>query len=128
MSEERRARQGLAVAYLCAAMLLGLAGPAFPAAKPAGPINAFHEELLKLPPNERAAKLAQIVGNWCIGVRAFEMGVVAQGPRPGAAYWSLKCADGKSYAIEIDTDGKGAAIDCNTYKEATAGRQCFRHF
>jgi len=106
----------------------GQASNAARAAEPVGPHNPFNDELLKMTPPQRAAKLAEEVGNWCIGTKAFFMGVNHRPPRPGSVYWSLKCANGGSYVIEIDVDGKGAAIDCPTFKEAAPGRACFKKF
>jgi hypothetical protein len=117
-------------AAVMAVAVLGAAGPGRceAKAKPATVKNVANEQLLKLPPAERAAKLAAKVGHWCIGTRAFLMGVAATGPRAGAAYWSLQCVGGKSYAIELDTDGIGVAVDCRSYEEAGFGKKCFKKF
>jgi len=111
-----------------AAMVLVLAAGDVADAKPkaAAPPNAANAELMKMTPEERAAKLAEKVGGWCIGTRAFLMGIVRGGPRPGSAYWSLECADGRSFAIELDRDGIGTVIDCPSYERASFGKKCFK--
>ncbi len=107
-----------------------LAGNAAGAARqPAKPINPANAKLLKLAPAERAATLARAVGHWCIGTEAFPMGVVtAAGPGEGNAYWSLRCADGSAWAIQIDPLAEITAIDCDSFKENGAGKECFKKF
>jgi hypothetical protein len=95
---------------------------------PAHSVNAVNDKLLKLAPPGRAAELARAVGHWCIGTEAFLMGVVASGKGEGNAYWSLRCADGSTWAIQIDPLGEVTAIDCDSYKEVGAGKECFKTF
>ena len=90
--------------------------------------NKFNADLLKLAPDARAAKLAQYLGDFCIGTKPFAMGVTKEGPAKGYAYWSLECAGGKSYAIQIAPDGKGAAIECSELKSQGEGRECYKTF
>lgn len=113
-------------AALATAVLLLVGGSAAQGA--AKPVNPANDKLLKLPPGERAARLAKAVGHWCIGTEAFEMGVVHSGPGEGNAYWSLRCADGSTWAIQIDPLAEVTAIDCDTYKENGAGKECFKKF
>jgi len=61
-------------------------------------------------PAARAAKLAGVVGHWCIGTETFLMGVVAEGPGEGNAYWSLRCADGSEWAVQVDPLAEVTAI------------------
>jgi hypothetical protein len=118
------------------AILCGLAGPSgaagptttTPAPAAALPYNFYNEELLKLTPDERAAKLAAYLGFWCIGSKPFLMGVTRNGPSVGYAYWSLECVGSKSYAIQIAPDGKGDAIECEALKTSGQGRECFKTF
>ena len=93
-----------------------------------GPLNPANDELLKLPAPERAEKLARAISEWCIGTDAFLMGVVGAGPGRGNAYWSLRCADGSEWAIQIDPQAEITAIDCETFKQATPGKECFKQF
>ena len=113
-----------------------LCSAALPAAAPAAPrhasaessINKVHEKLLKMSPPEQAAVLARVVGHWCIGTEAFPMGLVTSGNGEGNAYWSLRCADGTAWAVQIDPLAQVTAIDCETFKEAGAGKECFKKF
>ena len=90
--------------------------------------NKYNDELLKLTPEEQAAKLAAHLGLWCIGTKPFLMGVTKEGPAKGYAYWSVQCAGGESYMVQISPDGKGAAVDCKTLKENGEGRECYKRF
>lgn len=122
------ARLGWCVALAVSAALLagGAEGAARrPAEQSLNPANA---KLLKLAPAGRAAELARAVGHWCIGTEAFLMGVLAEGRGKGNAYWSLRCADGSAWAIQIDPLGELTAIDCDSYKEAGRGKECFKTF
>ena len=101
------------------------AGPALGAAhRPARPLNRVNEKLLRMRPPQRAADLAAMVGHWCIGTEAFPMGVIKEGLGAGNAYWSLRCADGSAWAVQIDPLGEYTAIDCATFKAAGAGKEC----
>ena len=110
-------------------LLLVLGSAGFAAApRPAPSANPANDTLMKLKPAARAAELARAVGHWCIGTEAFPMGQVATGPSAGYAYWSLRCADGTAWAIQIDPLAQLTAIDCDTYKETGAGKECFKKF
>jgi hypothetical protein len=93
-----------------------------------GSLNPAHEELLKLPPPERAEKLARSISRWCIGTETFPMGVIGAGPGRGNAYWSLRCTDGTEWAIQVDPEAGVTAIDCAAFKEAAPGKECFKQF
>ena len=114
-------------AALLAAVTLVPAGSGI-AQRAAKPLNAASDKLEKLPPAERAGLLARSVGHWCIGTETFLMGVVTAGTGKGNAYWSLRCADGSTWAIQIDLLAEITAIDCDTYKTAGAGKECFKKF
>src|SRR5260370_41130525 len=90
-------------------------GPATAATRQAA-INKANDKLLQLSPPERAATLARAVGHWCIGTEAFAMGVVTAGTGEGNAYWSLRCAGGTAWAIQIDPLAAVTAIACETFK------------
>jgi hypothetical protein len=121
----RSARGGI---ILAAAILAWLGGATPGAAQTAPAENKFNADLLKLAPDARAAKLALYLGNFCIGTKPFAMGITKEGPAKGYAYWSLECAGGKSYAIQIAPDGKGAAIECSELKSQGEGRECYKTF
>lgn len=91
-----------------------------------GPLNPANEELMRLPVPERAEKLARAISRWCIGTEAFLMGVVGAGPGRGNAYWSLRCADGTTWALQIDPQAEVTAISCEEL--AAAGKECFKQF
>jgi hypothetical protein len=112
-----------------AALLAALfaAGPAVAASPPAPAANPANAKLMHLSPAGRAAELARAVGHWCIGTEAFPMGEVAEGPSVGYAYWSLRCADGTAWAIQIDPEGEYTAIDCAEFKADALGKECFKH-
>jgi hypothetical protein len=90
--------------------------------------NRYNDEMLKLPPEQQAAKLAEHLGLWCVGTRPFFMGVTKEGPARGYAYWSVECAGQQSYMVQITPDGRGAAVDCKTLKTNREGRQCYKAF
>jgi len=119
-------RSALGAAALALACLVR--GVPVDAAPPAAPDNQFNDALLKLSPDERAARLADYLGAFCIGTNPFPMGVTREGPARGYAYWSVQCAGGKAYAIQIAPDGKGAAIDCEVLKAQGEGRECYKGF
>jgi hypothetical protein len=103
-------------------------GGAATAAERTSARNPANDRLLKLSPPERAASLAHAVGNWCIGTEAFLMGVIDRGRGEGNAYWSLRCADGTAWAVQIDPLAEITAIDCETFKADGAGKECFKKF
>ena len=90
--------------------------------------NKANDKLLQLSPPERAATLARAIGHWCIGTEAFPMGVVTAGNGAGNAYWSLRCADGTAWAVQIDPLAGVTAIDCDTFNANGAGKECFKKF
>jgi hypothetical protein len=137
-NERRRksARRGVAVA---AAVLCCLATPRLGAAqvipktaagdpKAAASGNPYNDELLRMTPEARAAKLAGFLGGTCIGTNPFLMGVTKEGRAKGYAYWSLQCAGDKAYMIQLTPEGQGAAIDCQALKEGGEGRECYKAF
>jgi hypothetical protein len=120
-----RARVGLAAVLLCC-LAGGGVGHAQVAPKPSA--NAYNDELRQLKPPEQAAKLAEHLGLWCVGTRPFFMGETREGAARGYAYWSITCAGGNSYMIQITPDGVGAALDCRTLKAQGKGRECYKTF
>jgi hypothetical protein len=106
-----------------------IGGNALAAAKhPAHSLNRANDELMRLPEPQQAAKLARAVGHWCIGTKAFMMGLVTAGRGKGNAYWSLRCADGSSWAVQLDPEAGVTAIDCESFKESALGKECFKKF
>lgn len=119
----------MAFCLALAIALAGLPGGAAAASKHAAPpVNQANDKLMKLPAAERAATLARIVGHWCIGTEAFPMGVATTGAAAGNAYWSVRCADGSEWAVQIDRLAAFVAIDCATFNANGAGKECFKKF
>jgi hypothetical protein len=120
--------QMLGACALAVAFFYLLAGSTVGAAQVAGAENSYNDQLMRLPPQERAAKLANHLGVWCIGTQPFFMGMTKGGAAKGYAYWSLTCAGSGSYMIQITPAGQGAAVDCRTLKEGGEGRECYKTF
>jgi hypothetical protein len=120
-------RWGWRAALAISAVLV--AGGADSAPKhPPKSINPANDDLVKLSPPDQAARLARAVGNWCIGTEAFLMGLVTSGRGEGNAYWSLRCADGTAWAVQVDPLAEVTAIDCASFKDASVGKECFKKF
>lgn len=94
----------------------------------AGSGNPMNDRLLTLPPTRQAQVLGNSLHKGCVGVAAFPMGVTATGKGKGNAYWSVRCKNGKSYAVQIAPDAKGTAVveDCRALQGT--GTACFKKF
>jgi hypothetical protein len=108
--------------------LLASGAAAAQTSHPTASLNQANEALMKLGPPERAEKLARSISRWCIGTEAFLMGIVGAGPGRGNAYWSLRCADGSTWAIQIDPQSGVTAIGCDEFAAAASGKECFKKF
>lgn len=113
----------LLLAAAMAAILSGWSG-----AEAAGSGNPMNDRLLSLPQARQAQVLANSLRKSCVGVAAFPMGVTATGKGKGNAYWSVRCKNGKSYAVQIAPDAKGTAVveDCRVLQGT--GTACFKKF
>jgi hypothetical protein len=96
------------------------------AAEAAGSGNPTHDRLLTLPPAEQAKALAKGIGQGCVGSSAFPMGVTTTGKAKGLAYWSVRCKDGRSFAVQIAPDAQAVVVDCRLLQ--ANGKECFRKF
>jgi len=96
------------------------------AAEAAGSGNPAHDRLLALPPAEQAKTLAKGIGQGCVGTSAFPMGVTTTGKAKGLAYWSVRCKDGRSFAVQIAPDAQAVAVDCRALQ--ASGKECFKKF
>src|SRR5690348_6138952 len=110
------------IRVLPAALLLAASA----AAMAAGSGNQTHDRLLSLPAAERARTLAKAVGQSCVGVAAFPMGVTSAGKAKGLAYWSVRCKDGRSFALQIAPDAAAVVVDCRILQ--ATGKECFKKF
>jgi hypothetical protein len=95
-------------------------------AEAAGSGNPTHDRLLSLPPSEQAQIIGHNVGHDCVGAAAFPMGVVHTAKLKGLAYWSIRCKDGRTFAIQIAPNAETFVIDCQTLK--ANGKECFKKF
>jgi hypothetical protein len=95
-------------------------------AQAAGSGNPVHDRLLSLPPAERATIIGKNVGQGCAGTEAFAMGVTQSGKAKGFAYWSVRCKDGRSFAIQIAPSAEFSVLDCRALK--ASGKECFKKF
>jgi hypothetical protein len=96
------------------------------AAEAAASGNPTHDRLLSLAPAEQAKTLAKGVGQGCVGVSAFPMGVTTAGKAKGLAYWSVRCKDGRSFAVQIAPDAQAVIVDCRVLQ--ANGKECFKKF
>jgi hypothetical protein len=95
-------------------------------AEAAGSGNPTHDRLLSLAPAEQAKTLAKGIGQDCVGVSAFPMGVTGAGKAKGLAYWSVRCKDGRSFAVQIAPDAAAVVVDCRVLQ--ANGKECFKKF
>jgi hypothetical protein len=100
------------------------AGPV--AAQKAGSGNRVNDRLLSMPAAEQATTIAHNVGQNCEGTEAFPMGVTTTGKAKGFAYWSVRCKDGRSFAIQIAPNAEIVVVDCRLLK--ANGKECFKKF
>jgi hypothetical protein len=91
---------------------------------PCGTENAGHDQLMALPDRTRLLSLATIVKKNCVGTRAFFMGMASN----HNAYWSVACANGKSYVVEIAPDEKGSTLVLNCATLSREKINCFERF
>jgi hypothetical protein len=109
-----------------ALLLMALAGLGSGTTMAAGSGNPTHDHLLALPPAEQAKILGKGVGQGCVAVSAFPMGVTLTGKAKGLAYWSLRCKDGRSFAVQIAPDAQAVVVDCRLLQ--ANGKECFKKF
>jgi hypothetical protein len=105
------------------AMLIVTAPTVTIAASSGNPIN---DRLLSLSPAEQAKTIGKNVGQGCVGAAAFAMGVATAGKAKGLAYWSVRCKDGRSFAIQIAPNAETFVVDCRVLQ--ANGKECFRKF
>ena len=89
--------------------------------------NPINDSLLATSRDRQQTALANSMGNGCIGISAFPMGVTRiLGPAKGLAYWSIRCKDGRSFVVQIALDGKAMFADCRLLQDTAT--PCFRKF
>jgi len=84
--------------------------------------NVAHDRLVAYSVGEQALFLGKTAGEGCVGTDAFFMGM----DREKDAFWSVRCANGESYSVEIHPDSTGSTqvLECSILK-AVAGTDCF---
>ena len=102
-----------------------LTGPSFGAVAAEGSGNPANDHLLSLPPEEQAKMLTKGIKD-CDGESPFPMGVTASGKAKGYAYWSVRCKDGRSFAVQITPKSQATAADCKALEGS--GKECFKKF
>ena len=86
-----------------------------------GTENTAHDQLMALSDRTRILSLATIVKNGCIGTGAFFMGMASN----HSAYWSVACANGKSYVVQVAPDANGSTAVLNCAVLSRAEINCF---
>jgi len=89
------------------------------------PRNAANERILSLPAHQQARVMGTAVGKSCVGKAAFFMGFGDE----ESAFWSVRCADGRTYAVAIAPDEAGTAtsMSCASFTAKTRVA-CFKKF
>jgi len=109
-------------------LLLGAliaAGSGLAAMAAGGSGNSANDSLLAMSPDQQAKMLTKGIKG-CAGTSPFPMGVTTTGKAKGYAYWSVRCKDGRSFAIQIAPDSRATPADCRAL-EGT-GKECFKKF
>lgn len=53
------------------------------------------------------------------------MGIGASGVAKDKGFWSVRCGDGRIYAVEANPDGTSSVLECAALKALKAG-ECFK--
>jgi hypothetical protein len=88
--------------------------------------NIANDRLANLPSTEQALLLGRDVAQGCDGTVAFAMGLGHHDADKGDAYWSVRCADGREYAVALHPGAAGGAsvLGCDAMR--SAGMECFK--
>ena len=108
---------------LLAALTVGGLGSGALAAEGSG--NSANDNLLAMSPDQQAKTLTKGIKG-CVGESPFPMGVTATGKAKGYAYWSVRCKDGRSFAVQITPKLQATAVDCKALEGS--GKECFKKF
>jgi hypothetical protein len=108
---------------LLAALLV--AGSGLTAIAAGGSGNSANDLLLSMSPEEQAKELTKGIKG-CVGESPFPMGVTTTGKAKGYAYWSVRCHDGRSFAIQITPKSQATPADCKALEGS--GKECFKKF
>jgi hypothetical protein len=91
-------------------------------AAPDGPIS---NALLTVSPDAQATALGKSVGNRCVGKSSFFMGSGASGFAKGTSFWSVRCRDGRTFAVQENPDRTSVVMACSLLRDMHVG-ECFR--
>jgi hypothetical protein len=108
---------------LLAALMVASSGLGGLAAEGSG--NSANDSLLAMSPDQQAKMLTKGIKG-CVGESPFPMGVTTSGKAKGYAYWSVRCKDGRSFAVQITPKLQATAAECKAL-EGT-GKECFKKF
>jgi hypothetical protein len=108
---------------LLAAMMVASSGLTALAAEGSG--NSANDSLLAMSPEQQAQMLTKGIKG-CAGESPFPMGVTKTGKAKGYAYWSVRCKDGRSFAIQITPKSQATAAECKQLEGS--GKECFKKF
>ena|SRR6516162_1972878 len=108
---------------LLAAMMVASSGLGVLAAGGSG--NSANDSLLAMSPEQQAQMLTKGIKG-CVGESPFPMGVTKTGKAKGYAYWSVRCQDGRSFAIQITPKSQATAAECKQLEGS--GKECFKKF
>lgn len=89
--------------------------------------NQVSDKLRQLPLAAQLKVLGSVIGERCTAVDAYYMGIgEEEGYAKDTAFWSARCADGRSFALSIKPDGAGTSevLECEILK-AVANQGCF---
>ena len=91
-------------------------------------VNTMSDTIAAMTEPRRADALARLLADEPCGSvsRTFYQGIDRTS---GSAFWNVRCANGRSYAVSIAADAQGSArtLDCKVLK-AVAGTDCFTKF
>ena len=104
---------------------LMVAGSGLGALAAGGSGNSANDSLLAMSPEQQAQMLTKGIKD-CVGEAPFPMGVTQTGKAKGYAYWSVRCKDGRSFAIQITPKSQATAADCKQL--VGSGKECFKKF
>ena len=105
------------------AVALMVVGSGVGAAEGSG--NSANDNLLAMSAEQQAQMLTKGIKD-CVGESPFPMGVTKTGKAKGYAYWSVRCKDGRSFAIQISPKSQATAADCKALEGS--GKECFKKF
>jgi|HubBroStandDraft_1064217.scaffolds.fasta_scaffold159246_2 hypothetical protein len=87
--------------------------------------NGANAYLLSLSSDARAQMLGKAIAKGCSAQIIFYMGIGTAGLAKDQAFWSVRCQDGRTYAVEVHPNGTSTLLECSALKTVHAG-ECFK--